>query len=57
MLDLSIIWFLAVGGGTLALAIAVGYILVTRRKLTEDEKIRQDLGSRAIYEEEDRKPD
>lgn len=57
MLDLSIIWFLAVGGGTVALAIAVGYIIVTRRKLTEDEKIRQDLGSRAIYEEEDRKPD
>lgn len=57
MLDLSIIWFLAVGGGTIALAIAVGYIMVTRRNLTEDEKIRQDLGSRAIYEEEDRKPD
>lgn len=56
MLDLSIIWFLAVGGGTIALAIAVGYIMVTRRNLTEDEKIRQDLGSRAIYEEEDRKP-
>jgi len=39
MLALSIIWFLAVGGGTLALAIAVGYIMVTRRKLTEDEKM------------------
>lgn len=57
MLDPSIIWFLAVGGGTIALAIAVGYIMVTRRKLTKDEKLRQDLGSRAIYEEEDRKPD
>lgn len=57
MPDLSFIWFLAVVGGTLVLGIVVAYIVMTRRKLTPDEKMRQDLGSRAIYEEEDRKPD
>lgn len=57
MLDLSIIWFIAVGGGSIALGGVIAYILLTRRKLTPNEKLRQDLGSRAIYEEEDRKPD
>lgn len=56
-MDLSFIWFIAVVGGTAVLGIVIAYIMLTRSGLTREEEARHDLGTRRIYEEEDRKPD
>ncbi len=45
------LWFFAVAGGPLVLALAIIYALLRRRRLSREEKAKRDERTRKLYRE------